>query len=108
MRIDIKPLSVNKVWQGRRFKTVCYKEYEEELLYRLPELEIPEGKLDITLIWGFSSKASDIDNPTKPFLDVLQKKYDFDDKRIYRLALEKEDVKKGEDFIDFSIKAWDT
>ena len=31
MRIDIKPLSVNEAWQGRRIKTKKYKEYVAEL-----------------------------------------------------------------------------
>ena len=34
--IDIKPLSVNKMWQGRRYKTYEYQKYEKEFLYLLP------------------------------------------------------------------------
>ena len=29
--IEIKPLSVNTAWKGRRFKTDAYKAYEIEL-----------------------------------------------------------------------------
>lgn len=100
---NIKPLSVNDVWQGKRFKTSKYKDYEQEWFYSIPKIKIPEGKLAMRIIWGFSSKASDIDNPTKPLLDILQKKWGFDDKMIYKLEIEKVDVKKGEEFVEFFI-----
>ena len=64
---------------------------------------VPEGKLKLELTFGFSSKASDIDNPVKPFQDILQKKYDFDDKMIYTLIVHKEIVPKGEEFISFTL-----
>ena len=104
-RLDIKPLSVNKVWQGRRFKTKDYKNYEIAVSSILPKLDIPDGDLLLGIKFGFSSKASDVDNCAKPFIDILQKKYKFNDKRIYRLELEKEDVKKGDEFIEFDIKS---
>lgn len=103
--IKTKPLSVNKVWCGKRFKTDIYKVYEQELFFLLPkELKIPTGKLHLKLKFGLSSKASDIDNPLKPFIDILQKKYGFNDKKIYKLSVEKVDVKKGQEFIEFEIK----
>lgn len=102
-RIDIKPLSVNKSWRGRRFKTGDYTQYERDLGYLLPRLNIPTGKLQLEIEWGFSSKASDIDNPLKPFLDILQKKYGINDKQIYQLIVSKKDVEKGKDYIDFNL-----
>jgi len=104
IKIPIKPISVNVVWAGRRFKTYAYKKYERDLLLLLPSrVQIPKGKLTVAIEWGFSSSASDLDNPIKPFLDVLQKKYGFDDKRIYSLNLTKVDVKKGQEYIKFAI-----
>jgi len=103
MKIKIKPLSVNQCWKGRRYKTEKYKIFENDLLLSLPMITIPKGKLDIYIVWGFSSKSSDWDNPIKPFQDVLQKKYDFNDNRVYRGLVEKVDVKKGEEFIWFKI-----
>lgn len=101
--IKIKPLSVNRCWQGRRFKTPDYNDYEKELLYLLPKKLIYPGKLSLYIKIGFSSKASDLDNAMKPILDILQKKYNFDDKRIYKIEASKIDVKKGEEFIDFEL-----
>jgi len=104
MKIYIKPLSVNQVWQGKRYKTPKYKSYEKELLLMLPPLKINfKRDLSVHLTFGFSSILSDIDNPLKPILDVLQKKYRFDDKQIFELKVKKEIVKKGEEFIELKI-----
>lgn len=106
-RIEIKPISVNDCWQGRRFKTQEYGIYEKEVSYLLPRLKVPPGRLLLRLTVGFSNKASDLDNMVKPFVDILQKKYGFNDKQIYGMDLWKEDVKKGEEFIEFEISALD-
>ena len=101
--IKIKPLSVNQAWQGKRFKTPAYKSYEEELLFKLPALEIPDGNLALTINVAFSNKQSDLDNILKPFLDILQKKYGFNDSRIYQLNVTKLICKKGAEFIGFEF-----
>ena len=106
-KINIKPLSVNKCWQGRRYKTPEYENYETELLLLLKNLDIPHPPHKINIQVGFSSKNADIDNVLKPFLDILQKKYKFNDRHIYILNAEKIDVKKGNEFIDFEIKHLD-
>ena len=104
MIIKIKPLSVNQCWQGRRFKTKLYKSFEIELLSKLKPLEVPAGKLQIFIKFGLSSKNADWDNPIKPFQDILQKKYGFNDRNVYKAVVEKVDVKKGFEFIEFEIK----
>ena len=106
-KVDIKPISVNVCWQGRRFKTPKYKGYIEELTLKLPKLTVPNGKLSIKIIFGFSNSSSDIDNPLKPFLDILQKKYKFNDSSIYALDVRKDKVKKGEDYIEFIIEPFE-
>jgi Holliday junction resolvase RusA-like endonuclease len=103
-RIRIKPLSVNQCWQGRRFKTSLYEAYEEELLYLLPPKVIPPGKIYLYLKVGFSSKTADLDNIIKPVLDILQKKYFFDDKRVYRIEASKEIVKKDSEYLDINLE----
>jgi len=101
-----KPLSVNDAWKGRRMKTKDYKRYEQHISYLLPkENQIPEGYLTACLKWGFSSAGSDIDNPVKPFIDILQKKYGFNDNKIRKMFLQCEGTKKGEEFIEFDFKA---
>lgn len=107
MRLSIKPLSVNQVWQGKRFKTKAYKDYEKEVLLTLKPLEVSGGKLRLHLLFGLSSKNADIDNPVKPFIDCLQKRYNFNDRQIYSLIIDKVDVPKGQEFIEFSITSID-
>ena len=105
MRLDIKPLSVNEAWQGRRVKTKKYRDYEKAILLMLRPMTIPDGKLELYLKWGFSSAGSDWDNPIKPFQDCLQKKLLFNDNRVFRAVTEKVIVKKGFEFVEFEIKA---
>ena len=102
--VKIKPLSVNKCWQGKRFKTDDYRKYEEEVLLNLKPHKIPDGDLHIILDFGFSNMAADVDNPAKPFIDILQKKFGFNDSRITCLWLSKNKVKKGSEYINFQIK----
>lgn len=51
-----------------------------------------------------NNTLSDIDNPTKLILDILQKRYGFNDKMIYELNLKKEIVKKGKEYFSFCIE----
>ena len=103
-KLNEKPLSVNEAWQGKRFKTPIYKLYEETIL-----LTMPKGKVDldemlrIEFFFGFSNKASDLDNPVKLLLDIAQKKYGFNDKNVFELNVRKCIVKKGEEFIQMGI-----
>ena len=108
-KVKLKPLSVNKAWQGRRFKTVDYSAYEFKMTNCLPnDLNVPkEGLLELNLVFGVSNKGSDIDNPIKPFLDILQKKYDFNDSRIYKMTVIKKHVAKYSEFVEFDIKTYE-
>jgi Holliday junction resolvase RusA-like endonuclease len=102
-RIGIKPLSLNKAYRGRRFKTKEIDVYKKSLSYLLPKIGKQTGKLFIKLRFGFSSKGSDIDNCCKCFIDALAEQYDFNDNKVYRLDVEKVDVEKGEEFVEFEI-----
>lgn len=103
IKLNIKPLSVNKAFQGRRFKTNAYKEYEANMLSMLPELVVPEYPLKLLIEVGFSSRASDLDNMLKQTIDILCKRYNFDDKHIYEIFARKVIVNKGCEFIAFRI-----
>jgi len=102
--VSIKPLSVNECWAGKRFKTPTYKKYETNVTLLLPRIEqLPPPPFQIELHFGVSSSAADFDNPTKPFVDILQKKYGFNDKLIHRAIIEKHLVPKGKEYIGFLI-----
>ena len=102
-KIDIKPLSLNEAYRGRRFTTPSLKSYKQYLNYLLPKLTIPVGKLGINCVFGVSSKNSDGDNLIKCFQDCLSTKYGFNDNMIYQWQIKKTNVKKGKEYIEFDI-----
>ena len=102
--IYIKPLSVNQAWKGRRFKTDKYKTFERECMLLLKASNLPKPPFELFMTFGMANKMSDVDNPVKTFVDVLQKKYDFNDKDIIKMTIEKVKVKKGEEFINYELK----
>jgi len=107
IKIMIKPMSVNEAFQGRRFKTPKYIAFEKELLLKLPKkFKMPPPPYEVYFEWGFSNRASDFDNPIKCTMDVLQKKYGFNDKEVYLATIRKTIVGRGEEFIMFSIKSF--
>ena len=59
--------------------------------------------LRVELFFGFSSNASDLDNPVKPLIDILQKKYGFNDNQIFELNIRKCIVAKGKEFISITV-----
>lgn len=97
-----KPLSVNTCWRGQRFKTPEYTRYERQIMALLPAIEI-ESVHTLHIEFGFSNKASDLDNPVKPILDILQKKYGFNDRDIYELHIKKTIVPKGNEYITINF-----
>ena len=110
MQINIKPLSVNEAWQGKRFKTKQHANYCTAVHAMLPpctpamhQLIDSKAPMTLAITFGLSSKNADIDNPVKPFIDCLQRKYGFNDKLIYQLAIEKVNVKNGKEYISFAI-----
>lgn len=102
INIQIKPLSVNECWQGKRYKTPAYNRYEKAVLLLLPKAEIINVER-IEIEFGVSSKLADIDNPVKPILDILQKKYGFNDRDIFELTIKKVLTKKGQEYIKITI-----
>jgi Holliday junction resolvase RusA-like endonuclease len=103
--IQIKPLSVNKCWLGKKRKSADYRKYEEEVASCIEDREPlwERGRLTLTLTFGFSTNSADVDNPIKPIQDILQKVYNFNDKRIFHLVVTKVLVKKGQEFLSYSI-----
>jgi Holliday junction resolvase RusA-like endonuclease len=103
-KLNEKPLSINEAWQGKRFKTPAYKRYEKAMLLLMPKACIYQDQmLRVEFFFGFSNKASDLDNPVKLLMDIAQKKYGFNDKMVFELNVRKCIVKKGEEFIQMGI-----
>lgn len=104
-KINIKPLTINQAFKGRRFRTDKYDSFIKDCLLLLPKsIEIPDkANVKLAVEFGFSSKLSDIDNCLKTFIDCLVKKYKVDDRYIQELHVFKEIVKKGDEYIKFKI-----
>jgi hypothetical protein len=104
IKIDIKPLSVNEAYKGKRYKTNDYKRYEIAVLSLLPKkYDLPEPPYEIRFTFGFSSHASDWDNCIKATQDIISKKYKFNDKLIKRGVVEVDNVPKGSEYFTFEI-----
>lgn len=104
-KLDIKPMSVNTAYTGKRYKTDAYRAYFKLVSYSLKKFILPKPPLSVYYEFGFSNEASDIDNPVKLFQDILQKKYNFNDKDVYKMVVEKHIVPKGKEYIKFEIKS---
>jgi hypothetical protein len=105
MKINIKALSVNKAWRGgQRYRSKDYIEYEAEIWNMLGRHDVdPSDKLMLQMEVGYSNEANDLSNSIKCFEDILAKKCGFNDKKIYRLVLDKVIVPKGEEYIDYKL-----
>jgi len=108
IKINIKPLSVNGAFKGRRFRTDEYRAFQKLLTLSLPNrLDVPDGKLRIILEFGLSSKNADWDNPIKQAQDIISKKYGFNDRMIYQGIVTKVDVAKGQEYLAFKIEKFE-
>jgi len=108
IRLPVKPLSQNDAWKmnkkGYMYKTAEYYAYQEEILkfLELKPLHIPEGQLLIFKA-NFGTAYIDLDNCEKPFIDILEKAYGFNDSTIHEIHVKKHKVGKGLEYIEFAF-----
>ena len=90
-KLELKALSVNKCWQGRRFKTPDYNKYEQDVSFLLPKNIIITGEIGMLIEYHCKNyKMIDLDNLCKPLLDILVKNGIIeDDRKIVKLNLRK-------------------
>lgn len=107
IEIHAKPLSINKAFQGRRFKTPECKQYEDLLWYLLPKREMIKGMVRIDYRFFLTNhKMQDSDNLIKVLQDMLVKKgYIEDDRLIYYHTVAKI-PSKGVNKIQIEIKSY--
>lgn len=101
--LELKPLSVNEAWQGRRYKTIAYKMFEEDALKLLRHKDKIEGEVEVYYTFGLKNYGiTDVDNLIKPLQDILVKAgYIEDDRKVVKVTAMKK--RADEDFIGFSI-----
>ena len=103
--INIKPLSINSAYNGKRTRSKAYNQYINEVSYQLKKIALPVPPFSLSYEFGYSSKGMDIDNAVKPITDILQKRYNFNDNQVYELHVVKKIVKKGSEYIKFKIES---
>jgi Holliday junction resolvase RusA-like endonuclease len=106
IEIKIKALSVNRAWQGKRFKTRSYKDFEQRLLWLLKGNKRVAGKYILNIDFYFKNdKITDLSNCLKTTEDIIVKAGLVDDDRFCReIHLRKFG---GEDKIIFWIESLD-
>lgn len=104
VKIELTPISVNKAFQGRRFKTRDCKDFEEDFMAIAPKRKMIKGNVEIEYKFYLKNHSrTDYDNCIKITQDLLVKcGYIEDDRKIYKATIYKIPSKK--DFIEIKIK----
>lgn len=106
IRIKTKVLSANSSFYGKKTKTQARRKYEYVLFLLLPNHDYEftkASRIRFTGCFGITGNQ-DLDNCLKILLDVLQKKYKFNDRQIHEIHITKQVVKKGSEFLEFSLE----
>ena len=104
MRVNLKPCSVNRAWQGRRFKTNDYKDFEKGMLLLIKNTPLMAQK-DYGIYLKFHLKnvvASDLSNFIKTTEDIIVKAGIVkDDRYCWRMLVDK--FRSESDYLEFDI-----
>lgn len=110
IEVPLKPMSINVAWQGKRYKTKRYKNFEKAFFLSTsqPHTTIKE---EVVVIYVFYLKyygRTDVGNLEKPLSDLITKRnYIKDDRYIKSINLIKKRVKdKKEQRIDIYIEPY--
>lgn len=106
--LPVSPLSVNKAWKGRRFKSDDYESFETEVCVMLPMAkEDPiDGEVFVHYVYYIKNYGgADTSNLEKTLSDILVKRgYLKDDRYIRAIYQRKERVEKNaQEWIAISI-----
>lgn len=108
IKLEVNPLSVNKAFQGRRFKTPLYKSFENDVCRMLPVCSTQAIKEEVFVHYVYHIKnyyRADTFNLEKTLSDMLVKRgYILDDRYIRAGYQRKEKTLEGEsEWIEISI-----
>lgn len=110
LTIPMAALSVNKLYGGVKKRSYHYKKFRKNIFryladstdYRRNGVSL-NGNLTLKMEVGFSSPLSDLSNAIKGIEDVLAEFYNFNDRQIVRIELDKILVKKGDEYMKVTI-----
>lgn len=109
LTIPHKCISTNALHTGPKRRSWDYLKFRKEVLQFLQD-NFPKGKVDLkgnlvlTLETGFSNPTSDLSNSVKGIEDVLAEYYEFNDRQVVKIGLEKYLVNKGEEYMKISLR----
>jgi len=96
--IEIKPISINNCFQGRRFRTKEFKHWQWAVISSLPKIKIESKEIQLYVtVYLKHPLQSDLDNFLKPLIDCIVKKGIIKDDRYIHLiqAFKKQSEKEG-------------
>ena len=105
IEIPIKPLTANRMWKGRRFKSTEYKTFQTAMVALLNRsgLVIPDGRLTFEVEAGVSGRF-DLDNVIKSTLDTIQlHDPNFNDVDVFRIVATKILKKPRDEYLAFNL-----
>ena len=107
IKLDVKGMSINVAWQGKRFKTPEYRLFTKAINKALlGTRQIKESKEPFQVHYKFylkNYKMTDVGNLEKPLTDILVKaKIINDDRYIKKIILEK--FESEQNYIEIFIK----
>jgi len=106
--IPFPALSTNKLYGGRKHRSFHYKKYRKDIFKFLkdnyPDPVNLKGNLVLTMEVGFSSSLSDLSNSVKGIEDCIASFYNFNDRQIISIRLEKYLVNKGDEYIKLKLR----
>jgi Holliday junction resolvase RusA-like endonuclease len=79
-----------------------YREFKSDIFSLLGDHKYDfkdTDKFKLSLVVGYSSSLSDLDNAFKPLLDSMQLAMGFDDRQIFEIEALKDKVSRGDEYI---------
>lgn len=103
MIIPLKALSVNAAWQGRRFKTKNYQQFERDMFMLMPKRKQTKGFVELHFKFYLTNYGmTDVSNLIKCTEDIIVKAgWIEDDRKVVKLTAEK--IRAEENGIEIHI-----
>lgn len=101
--LPIKPLTISRAFQGRRFKTKEYRDWEQSVLWLLKGQSGIQGRVKLSVkLYLKYAPTTDCDNCLKTLEDALTKSGVIeDDRKVWKLEVEK--FQSDMDYIEITI-----
>lgn len=109
IKLEVSPLTVNRAWQGQRFKTKEYKSFEDEVCYRLPFSKEKHDKTELFVHYVYYIKnyaLSDTSNLEKTLSDMLVKRGYLLDDRYIKAIYQRKEKTSGPEYIEILIEPY--